>query len=77
MSLPRYQSYKPRGVDWLGGGAGALGDAKDIKEHPQDHKWLCWPDQRHPVEDGIPTIQATHNKRGRINFDANYHVRAE
>ena len=68
---------KDSGVEWLG----------DVPEHWErlkiskiTHKitnGYVGPTRDILVDDGIPHIQATHIKRGRINFDANYYVRAE
>ena len=68
---------KDSGVEWLG----------EVPEHWEilkiskiTHKitnGYVGPTRDILVEDGIPYIQATHIKRGRINFDSNYYVRAE
>jgi type I restriction enzyme S subunit len=68
---------KDSGVEWLG----------EVPEHWErlkiskiTHKitnGYVGPTRDILVDDGIPHIQATHIKRGRINFDANYYVGAE
>ena len=77
MSFPSYPKYKDSGIKWLG----------DVPEHWEAEMLLrvttkigngfVGPTRNILVESGVPYVQATHIKKGRINFDGAYFVTPE
>jgi len=77
MSFPRYPAYKDSGVEWLGEVPEHWETLKLSKITDKITNGYVGPTRDILVEDGVPYIQATHIKKGRINFDKGYYVRPE
>ena len=77
MSFPRYPEYKDSGVAWLGEVPGHWEIQTVAKVSTKITNGYVGPTRDILVETGIPYVQATHNKKGRINFDGAYFVTPE
>jgi len=68
---------KDSGVEWLGEVPAHWETLKLSKITHKITNGYVGPTRDILVEEGVPYIQATHIKRGRINFDKSYYVRPE